>query len=325
MKGCPACEAKWARGYPLCPECGNLSPAIFSPGGLAVEIGEVPSQHIRNELLALLKSWFPRIDLIRAENQLKSGRTLLLRGVDEASGRRLLEAVRHLKVEGNLIAPGEDKIGIARLWNTGLVASGLSLGLAVIIGGWTALVLVAAAFAAPVVGAFLKRTGTMTPLVESSSDPESEYWMGVSQEYSELLHRLQENDKNTLQSLFQTVFDLRERLRSGSLPSVAAGSENGELQNHLNDALRSGLDSARRISLHAEDHSDAAREELERLAEVLRKTYDWFTNLETGAVKASGAIESELNEITQSIDRIVQEARLSYPRNRVSLDKKTLA
>jgi len=291
---------------------------------LTVEIGEVPSQRIRSELLALLKSWFPGIDSIRAENRLKTGRTLLRRGVDESSGRRLLDALKTLKVEGRLITPEEAETWLARLWNPGLVVSGIGLALAPLVGGWTAAVLLLAALAAPVAGAYLKKSGAGEPLIDLPPDADAGYWSDISKEYSEVLRGLTDQDRTVMKSLFRTVFDLQGRLRSGSLPSIAAGSEHGELQGRLNEVLRSALQSGRRMSTAAEEPSDAARQDLSLLREVIGKTYDWFRALETGAAKSAGEMESELNEVSRNIDRIVQEARSPYS-NLVFSNEKTSA
>jgi len=206
----------------------------------------------------------------------------------------------------------------------GLVVSGVSLVVAPMVGGWSAGLLVLAALVAPVVGAYLKTAGAGQPLIESSPDADAAYWLDISREYSEILPGLSERDRKVLKSLFGHVFALRGRLKSGSLPSMAAGSEHGELQGKLDDVLRSALQSGRKISIAEEESPGAARQDLVLLDEVIRKTYDWFQSLETGAAKSAGEMESELNEVSRNIDRIVQEARTPYA-NTVSLDKKTSA
>jgi hypothetical protein len=323
VNDCPECENDWGRGYPFCLECGRLSPAIVLPGTYTVVIDEVASQQIRHQLSAALKSWFPHADSIVAEERLKAGRALLIQGVDEASGRRLLDALRSFKVDGIVARGGGEKPWFARLWNVGLVVSGLSLGLATIIGGWTAFLLFLVALGAPVAGALLKKTGTDLPIAGRSADSEAEYWVSVSKEYSDLLRGMKEEDASTLKSIFRTVFGLQARLKSESLASVAAGFENGDLHSRVKGSLRTALESARRLAAGTEEGRDAARQDLAHLEEVLRKTLDWFRTLENGATSSPSAIEAELVDITQSIDRIVQEARASSA-TRVSADKKIL-
>jgi hypothetical protein len=156
-----------------------------------------------------------------------------------------------------------------------------------------------------------------------SADPDAEYWLRVSKEYSDLLRVLNEEDATALKTIFLAVFGLQARLKSESLASLAAGFENGELHTRVKDSLRTALESARKIVAGEEGGPDAARHDLAHLGDVLRKTLDWFKTLETGGASSPSAIEAELVDITQSIDRIVQEARASSV-TRVSADKKIL-
>jgi len=311
VNSCPECGASWESGYPLCLDCGTVSPALTVEGPLAVKIGEVPSQLIRDQVVTRLKGWFSALDVIEAEKRLRATETLLLRGVDAASAKRILDALRDLKVEAGLAGDNKGKIRFSHLWNAGLLVSFLSLGAAAIIGGWLALLFVLAALGAPAAGAFLKSQSGGPPLVDRMAYPETDYWLGLASEYGRLIQSLPEQDRNALKSIFRSVFDLRARLRSESLPSAAAGFEHGELEERLKDSLRSALEAGRRIHPGEAASTNEARVELNRLAEALRKTYDWFTTLEMDGVKAPDAIESDLKDITNRIDRIVKEARPS--------------
>jgi hypothetical protein len=321
---CPECNANWSRGYPFCLSCGAVSPALTAGGPLSLEIHEVPSQQVRNQLLDRLRDWFPAIDVIEAEKRLKSGRTLLLRGVDATSAKRVLSALRDLKVDGNLTGDAESKSPLSRLWNRGLVVSAVSLGAALIIGGWTGIVFLLAALASPVAGALLKKQSAETPLVPGSMYPEAEYWLALSAEYEKLIQSLHDPDRQAMKNLFKAVFELQSRLRSDSLPSAAAGFEHGDLHDRLRDSLTSAVEIGRRMLAADAESGRAHQEELQGLADALSKTYTRFTTLETGGLKAPEAIEADLEEITNRIDRIVKEARQSDGNRAFAVEKNSV-
>lgn len=309
MNSCRECEAHWGRGYPFCLDCGAVSPALTGEGPFALKIGEVPSQQMRDQLVSRLQEWFPGLNVVEAEKRLRSGETRLLRGMDASSGRRILDALRDLKVAGVLEEDSSAKPRLSHLWNFGLVASFLGLGAAAIVGGWTALLLVVAALIAPLAGAIFKARGSRDSLVDRLTYPDADYWLGLAAEYTPLLQRLPGQDRDSLKEVFRGAFDLQTRVQSGSLPSVAAGFDQGELHERLKESLRSALEMGRHILRDETAGSDLARAELRRLAEALRVTRDRFISLETGGVKSPQAIASDLEEIMNNIDRIVKEAR----------------
>ncbi len=134
-------------------------------GGLALELGDIAAQTTRAELLQLLKSWFPEFDVIRAEHRLKTGPTILMTGIDEESGARLLHALKGLKIPARLVDYRSESWG-KRLWNSGLVVSAISLFLAAIFRGHAAFLFVLIAGGAPLAAALLaehRRKPLLTP------------------------------------------------------------------------------------------------------------------------------------------------------------------
>ena len=138
---CSECGTSLRQDVPFCPECGKQPPSVVSKGSLALELGDVPSQNSRGELLQALKSWFPDLDTIRVERRLKNGPTILITGIDQESGVRLLDALKEMKVQARLVDHNAEP-WVKRLWNSGLVVSAISLLLAAILGGPAAFVFI---------------------------------------------------------------------------------------------------------------------------------------------------------------------------------------
>ena len=61
-----------------------------------------------------------------AERRLKNGPTILITGIDQESGVRLLDALKGMKVQARLVDHNAEP-WVKRLWNSGLVVSAISL------------------------------------------------------------------------------------------------------------------------------------------------------------------------------------------------------
>jgi hypothetical protein len=111
------------------------------------------------------------------------------------------------------------------------------------------------------------------------------------------------------------VFDLRNRLSEPTLIATAAGERQGELYQKLHDTLATALDICRRIAEAAPADRDSLRKELAQLIDLLAKTQTWFRGLEEERVKKAEDLAEDLNQITRSIDRIVEEVRVPEVRS----------
>jgi hypothetical protein len=305
---CSDCGTSLRQDVPFCPECGKLPPSVVSKGSLALELGDVPSQSSRDELLLALKSWFPDFDTIRAERRLKNGPTILITGIDQESGVRLLDAVKGMKVQARLVDHSAES-WVKRLWNSGLVVSAISLLLAAILGGPTAFVFVLIAGCAPLAAAFWVEHKRKPFLTQASSMFSAEQWIRLSQDYSQVVKSLARSDAAALKSLVTRVFEFQSRLRSASLASVAAGAETGELYKRLRDAISVGVDISRKIASTEGEAQEHSRQELVAFEDQVSKIDKWYSSVEDEGTKHTTQLVVELNDIVESIDRIVQEVR----------------
>ncbi|MFH1113018.1 MAG: hypothetical protein V1792_03775 [Pseudomonadota bacterium] len=305
---CSTCEAGGDSSYPFCPECGRLSPSFVRRGSFAVEIGEIPARRLRSDVAARIRSWFPAVDVLEAENRLKSGRTLLLAGVDEESGIRVLDALKNMKVPGKLVRADAGPSWLSRLWNPGLVATSAAVLIAVFVGGIAGFLAALAGLAVPAVWAFAGGR-TRSPLVSGVPGEPEEDLVRLSSEYSIVMKSLSDQDGKTLRELTAAVSEVRQRLRLDSLASVAAGGETGRLFTSLSGAIRSAVDISRRIPSASEDQKSALREELRSLNDSVTKADSWFRSIEGRGAKPADALSEELGDITASIDRILDDVR----------------
>lgn len=302
---CSLCETGRGREYPFCPECGKLSPAFVSGGNFAVELEEVPSERIRSDVVSVLKSWFPTIDVLNASKQLSSGRTVVLRGIDEQSAQRLLAAFKTMKAPGILSRDRAQEGWLKRLWNPGLAISAAALLLALIVGGMSGIVLALFGIAVTPVWALTK--GRMkSPLVSVTPVLPGESLVRLSSEYSRVVVGLSEQDRETLKSLTTDVFDMQQRLQSDSLAAVAAGAEDGQLYSTLFDSLRTAVEIGARMLSAGESEQTAIRQEFQELKTQVEKTRQWFRSVEGEGIKEPQALSEELREITAGIDRILE-------------------
>ena len=306
---CPHCGAEYEDSDPFCLECGELLPSVIFPGDLSVEMNDVPSEKLRARLVGVLKSWFPRLDSVEAEDRIKN-KSILVDGVDEQSGQRLVKALEKLQA-GARLTRGHGWFGL--LFNGGLLISAIAMVLFLVFSalGMTlaGLLFLLTMVAAPAVGAWRKRE-QMKPLVWTPTAlTKDEHWPRMAQAYSGLKAKLGQEEVLLIKEIFRGVFDTFDRLSRGSLAAMAAGKERGELAYRLEETMETALEIARRwVSDDGELRPDLKRD-LEALRDLVKKTSQWFRTVENDKPRAAPAIEEDLNEIRESIDRIVGEVR----------------
>lgn len=305
---CSECGASLRQDAPLCAQCGKLPLSVVSKGTLALEHGDIPSQNARGELLRLLKSWFPRFDAIHAERRLKQGPAILIAGIDEETGDRLLDVLKSMKVPARLVDHRSNSWG-KRVWNSGLIVSVFSLILAAIFRGPISFIFILLAGGAPLLGALLIQHRRKPLLAQADPLFSAEQWIRLSQDYSQVLKTLAPVDGAALKSFVTRVFEFQSRLRSASLASAAAGAETGELYKRLRDALRAGVDICRNIATTEGEAKEASKKELLAFEDQVSRIDEWYRSLENGGTKRTSQLVVELSEIVESIDRIVQEVR----------------
>jgi hypothetical protein len=305
---CSQCGTSLRKDVPFCPECGKLPPSVISRGSLALELGDVPSQNSREELLQALKAWFPDFDTTLAERRLKNGPTILITEIDHESAVRLLDALKSMKVQARLVDSRADSWP-KRLWNSGLIVSAISLLLAAISGGAAAFLFVLIAGGAPLAAALWGEHKRKPLLTQASSMFSAEQWIRLSQDYSQVVKSLARADAAALKSLVTRIFEFQSRLRSASLASVAAGAETGELYKRLRDAISVGLDISRNIASTVGEAQERSRQELVAFEDQVSKVDNWYRSVEDEGTKPTTQLVVELNDIVESIDRIVQEVR----------------
>jgi hypothetical protein len=308
---CADCGNAFKPGDPFCIDCGRLSPSMLNTGDFSVEVQDVPAQRSRERVIRILRAWFPTVDAIRADELLRSARHILVRGVDETSARRFQAALQALRVDSRLVREGVDRSWQERLLNPALAMSAACMILSLALGATAAVFLLPVGVAAPFAWAFLVSRKKPALLRVEEPSPRYEKWSRLAQEYAQAIKELGSPDREVVICLARTVFDLQLRLGSNSLAAVAAGEDRGDLYARLTDAIHTALSLGRRISaLEDEDEGEALhklRQELVALAGTVSETADWFQNLERRPSKEPRALDNELRDVTERIDRILGE------------------
>jgi hypothetical protein len=275
---------------------------------VAVELDEIPSENIRSRVAQLLRQWFPHVDRFHADDRLRKGPSILIAGVDEESGARLLDALKTMNVAGRL-RPDVRESGIFLLWNAGLGVSAGCFVLVYLLGGILGGLLFLGAVAAPFVGAAMRRRRSVPVVSPGNLVSDADKWDRLSRNYSAVLRNLAPEDAAALQSLTEKVFELQARLRSSSIASIAAGGEGGSLYRRLREAVETAVNLSGRIAASDGDDQKRAREELAALAGVVKKTATWYSAVETGEIKQTPQLTAELQDIAASIERIMEDVR----------------
>lgn len=323
---CPRCKSGPPQRDPFCPLCGHISPSVLTRGSVAVEIGEIPSAEIRSELQAALRNWFPRLDPFQAEDRLKSSPSLLVAGIDEESGRRILDALKAWKVNGRLVPQSRAGQGFDwKRWilNPGLAVSALALFLSWLVGGVPGLIFLLAALAAPPVTGLLRRKDDQPLVPPWSLFSADHHWIAIAGEYAQVIQELEPLEREMLRSVTAEVFDLVAELKSGSVAAVSAGGEEGELYRNMREAVRRAVILAAATTTGSEEERSSAREELGTLSDLIKKTTDWFRTLGHGETKPTLELSEQLRQVTESIDRIVQDVRSPREERPFQKDKTT--
>jgi hypothetical protein len=305
---CDNCEAELREGDPFCLKCGKITPNILAPGKLAIEISDVPSAQVRKQLVQEFKRWFYGIDPIAVENKLRGGPRILVAGIDEQSGNRLLEALKAMKVEGRLIrGPGRSFFQI--LWNPGLlIGVGLMIA-AALAQGVTGFILFLLGAVSPFGWAFWK-SGRQAPLLNGATiNPDAVRWTDLASQYSEIIRRLDPQDADLLKSVIAMIVDLQRSLKSHSLASVAAGEERGDLYKTLGNSSVTAIDLCRRITSSQGEERDRLRRELDALIGFISRARDQFIKLDQEEIRPVEKLRQDLDRTIESIDRIVQDVR----------------
>lgn len=299
------------QGDPFCSECGRVSPGLLSRGDRAFEIQEVPGERLRNEVLQMLRTWFPGIDASKAADQLKSGSVLLTQGIDEESGLRIQAALKAVKVQGRLIDPEIEKSWFRRLINPGLGIAAAFLLLAGIIKGLTGIVLLVGAAASPFAWALLRPSGREPLFVFPGASLDADRWIKIAHEYSQVMDSLQPEDAAKLASLSEAAFDIQRLLREDSLASVAAGEERGDLYQRISEAIQTAIAISRRLSTAPGEDAAEPRSELDGLADAVRRTREWFLSVDRGESRTSEQVSDDLQQIREGIDQVLEHVRPS--------------
>lgn len=316
---CSECAFPLSEGDPFCPKCGHIVPNLLSPGTLALQLSDVVAAQTRADLVRTLKEWFPDLDVLRADNSLRYGSATLVSGIDEPTGNRLLEAFKKMRVQARLVPQQAPSSWLRRVWNPGLVAGGLLLVIGASLGGIPGFLLFLIGLGTPFGWGFWKER-QLKPLIPAPrTDPTMDRLLELSAPFSDVIERLADEDARVLTSLAKIVFAVQSGLRSKSLASVAAGEERGDLSSLLIDSLATGVDLSRKIVSEEGDARQRARGELKNLAELTKSTYEWFQKLNREDVKPVPELERQIDQIAESIDRIVQDVRSpsAAPRPRI--------
>lgn len=321
---CAACKAHLRNSDPFCSECGELSPALAESGPLELELEEIPSEHIRAQVVNLLKSWFPDMDAVSAPEKLKADPIRLMTGVDEESGKRILEALKALKVNGRLTRPELRPSFLRKLLNPGLVISAAALIIALISGGLVSFLAVLAAAGVPVAWALVSYRPS-TPLITLPVTPGlTQRWEETAREYAEVIREVSPEQAGELKGIARAVFEVMSRLSFDSVAATIAGGEKGDLYKRLRDTVRTAAELYRR-SLKAEPEEKAAiMKEIEALNDTVARTGEWFRSVETDGLKEPARLQGEIADVIERIDALVREVKSPLEERLFQRDKTRL-
>ncbi|MEW6351242.1 MAG: hypothetical protein AB1646_19475 [Thermodesulfobacteriota bacterium] len=310
---CPKCSFKTNGSDPFCLTCGEPSPQMVVRGSFAVEMGEVASSALREEAARVLRTWFPALDPLTTDRRLAKGWYTLAAGIDEESSRRIMEALKVLKVDARLTRADDHKSPLRLLWNGGLIWTAGALVLAALLPGVFSLLFVVIGAGIPVAIA-LRHSDRLVPMVPVMPVREhSEAWVDLARQYGGFITGLGEEDRRSLATLMGTIFSLIRDLERGSLAAVAAGKERGDLYYQLFEAAATAVEIGRRISSASPETAADLRKELEELAGVFQKTGEWFRGQDREQLKPSKDFAAELEYVKESIDRILEDVRTPRP------------
>lgn len=306
---CSGCDYRLRPGDRFCVQCGRLSPEVVERGDRALRLQDIPSEQLRETVVRVLSRWLPGLDRVAAGDRLKAGPTVLLQGIDEQSGRRMLDTLKKVKVQGNLIGAAETESRFGRFANPGLIVTVLVLALDVVLLGRLPFVLLLLALAAPVVWSLLfpKADGPLVPVWEPTHD--ADLWANLARQYADVVSRADADVRKKLGVLTEEVFTLLQRLSTDSITAVAAGGREGELYGRLVDALRTAVDLARRMQEPQAEEKTRLRTELDDLSASVTRTKEWLRNAEADRVREAGELTRELSDVARSIDRILEDVR----------------
>lgn len=303
-----------AKDHPFCPECGALSPVYAAPGPFAVELEEIASEQIRSAVVANVTSWFPQVNPLEIDGRLKSGPSILLKGVDEDSARRVIEYLKAFKAPGRMVDPKALDSWPHNVWNPGLAVAAVALIAALAVGGLTGALFVVAGVGAVAVGAFLKGKKSQ-PVISSLRTSGNDEMRSLAANYAAVIGRLSPEDREMVKSITTGVFGLRRRLTSDSVAAIAAGGQAGDLFDRLTDSIRTALEIGHAILSSTEEERQRLREELNELKDLVARTEQWLRTAEEERAKPAAELSRDLDQVTRRIDRILETVRTPASRS----------
>lgn len=306
---CRGCDHLLESRENFCIQCGRLSPALLERGDMALRLMDIPSQQLRETIVRLLASWFPSLDRISAEHGLASGSMIIVQGISEQSGERILDTLKRFRVHGELIPVSELKPGFSRFLNLGWILPVLTLLLSLVTFGKIPFWLVLLSLPAPFLWGFLapKQVKPLVPTWEARFDVH--LWESIAKQYEEVAARAEQQLLQTLGDIADNVFLILQYLSTDSLTAVAAGGQEGELSARVTEVLRTAIALTQRIGVSSGEEEKELRKELGDLAASIQGTRLWLENKQKDQVTEVSVLTRELNEATQSIDRILRDVR----------------
>jgi len=282
---------------------------LVSSGPLELELQEIPSEHIRGQVVDLLKSWFPDLDAVTAPEKLKREWVRIMSGINEESGKRILAALKALKVNGRLIRPELRPSLLSRLLNPGLAISAAALIIALISGGLVSFLAVLAAVGVPVAWA-LAASRPSGPLVTLPVTPGlTQRWAETAGEYAQVIRELAPEEAKILKGIARAVFEVMSRLSFDSVAATVAGGEKGDLYKRLRDTIATAVELCRRGMKAEPEEKTAIMQEIQALSETVARTGEWFRSVETDSLKEPSRLQGEIAEVIERIDALVQEVK----------------
>ncbi len=278
-----------------------------------MELREVASASLREKAVGLLRSWFPTLDPLTTERRLVKGGYTLAAGIDEDSSRRIIEALKALKIDARLTRADDHKNLLRLLLNWGLLWTAGAFVLALLLPGVLSLLFLVIGAGIPV-GIALKNSDRLLPMVPALPVREhSDAWVDLARQYGGYITGLGQEDRQALATLLETIFSLIRDLERGSLAAVAAGKERGDLYYQLFEAAATAVEIGRRISAATPETAAELRKELEELGRVFQETGAWFRGQDREQLKPSKDFAAELEYVKESIDRILDDVRTPRP------------
>ncbi len=305
---CPKCAAEQDAKDPFCLECGEVFPSVISRGRFIVRIDDVPSSQIRDKVVKTLQEWFPSISYLDSEKRLARKGAIIASGLEEASARRVLDALGTMKVHGKIERIEQESGVWPKLLNWGLGISAFSLILALLSGGLFGLFLFAVALGAPFLVAFSSKPET--PLASLLDvDRDDNRWVEVAQLYGSKLGELDPRAREGLKDFVRHIFALKRILSTDTVASHAAGGTKGPLYEKLPHAIETGISVSASMVGKDDETRMEMNQELSDLTESARRALDSLRELDRDGGKKAKDLAREIDSTASRVDTILREIR----------------